>query len=204
MQLFHFSPLLHLPVILREGITRGEVPIDPDMPHNQLPIAANLTTNGNPNDQIWTGGGPLNSLMVRFTVEVPELDLTSFREVKEQYHVRSKWLKMIAPYEHRRHWYFAFNGIRPDQIEKVELFDEGSYRQLSQLEVLELVSQIEQETSEKLEISTISGGKNAGKRGVRLRDHASDSWLIDGVKFRAARFMGTPEYPWKQQKFEVN
>jgi len=199
MQLYHFTNLLSLPAILREGITTGEVPISPNLAYSQRPSAANLTTNGDPAAQdVWTGG-PTNKIAIRLTVELPVEELTSFREVKEKYRIRSSWLKLIAPYEHRRHWYFAMNGVRPEQIEKVELLDNGQYRQLSPVEVQKLVAWIEAEVAEKLEFSSITSGPVAGARAFRLKGLFTDSWLMDGPAFRAEEFGTAPAYPWQQQ-----
>jgi len=46
MKLFHFTSLFWLPRIMREGITLGEIPIDPAVPYEKTPKAANLTTDG--------------------------------------------------------------------------------------------------------------------------------------------------------------
>lgn len=197
MQLHHFTNLLSLPAILREGITMGEVPISPDLPYNRRPNAANLTTNGDPTAQdVWTGG-LTNKIAVRLTVELPVEELTSFREVKEKYRIRSSWLKLIAPYEHRRHWYFAMNGVRPEQIEKVELLDNGLYRQWPPVEVQGLVACIETEIAEKLEISFVKNGLAAGARAFHLKPGVIDSWLFDGLEVRAKQFGTLPAYPWR-------
>ncbi len=197
MQLFHFTNLLSLPAILREGITKGEVPISPNLAYNRRPSAANLTTNGSPTDQqVWIGG-PTNKVAVRPTVDVPDAELTSFRAVKDRYAIRSSWLKVIAPYEHRRHWYFAFGGVRPDQIQRIEILENGEYRQLSQAEVQELVAMIEAEIAENLEIGLADSGMEAGARGFRFKSDWSDSWLIDGPELHSSIFGSGPAYPWR-------
>ena len=202
MQLFHFTNLMRLPSILRDGINKGEIPISPTLAYNQLPNAANLTTNGNPADQIvWANSNnPTNKLAIRLTVEVPDADLTSFRAVKEKYQIRSSWLKIIAPYEHRRHWYFAMNGVKPHQIEKVEVLENGQYRQLSHAEVQDLVAMIDAEANEKLEFTVEKTGILAGASAFFLKPGVTDSWLFDGPEFRAVRFGTRPAYPWSNRE----
>ena len=56
LKLFHFTTLIDLPEILRDGITMGEVPLGP----YKCEDAANLTRNGEPQSQGWSNqGNPL-------------------------------------------------------------------------------------------------------------------------------------------------
>jgi hypothetical protein len=178
MKLYHFTSLLHLPSILREGITKGEVPLDPRTPYNKLPQAPNLTSNGNPHQQSWIGG-LTDKTKVRLTVEVPDEDLTTFRQVRDKYGIRASWLKRLDPSYDRRNWYFAFGGIQPSQIVAVEVLENRSYRQIAGDELDELVARIEQE-KEKLDIGTISHGVLAGATSIQLKSGHSSSWLLDG------------------------
>jgi len=200
VQLHHFTNLINFPAIHREGITIGEVPISPTLPYNQMPSAANLTTNGNRADQyVWARNQPTDKTALRLTVEMRSTDLTSFREIKEKYQMRSSWLKVIAPYEHRRHWFFAMNGVKPEQIVKIELSENGQYRRLTQREAQELIALIEAEAAEKLEVQLVKNGLQAGAREYRVKPGYSDTWLFDGPKFRAAHPYLEPAYPWRNK-----
>ena len=72
MRLYHFTGLLGLPGILREGIARGEVPLDVHTPYTRMQLAANLTTDGSPGGQsVWyAADGAVDKTRVRLTVEV--------------------------------------------------------------------------------------------------------------------------------------
>jgi len=48
--LYHFTNLLSLPDILKEGITRGDIPLE-KMPYKDRPQAPNLTRNPSPKAQ---------------------------------------------------------------------------------------------------------------------------------------------------------
>ena len=183
MLLFHFTSLLNLPGILQHGITRGEVPVDPYCSYDRLPQAANLTTNGSPSGQdIWNRSNTItDKTKMRLTVDVPDVELTTFRQVIEKYRMGSSWAKVIAPNEHRRYWYFAFRGVRPEQINKVEIMEDGDYRQLPHGEVKLLVTEIEAEKALKLDFPVIKSGRMRGSVSVRLRPGFDDCWLFDGI-----------------------
>ena len=81
VKLYHFTNLMNLPAILREGILRGEVPVTPDTSIAQL-NAPNLTANPNPADQRCWCRGATNKTKIRLTVEIPSDKLTSLRQVQ--------------------------------------------------------------------------------------------------------------------------
>src|SRR5437868_13828025 len=56
MLLYHYTGLLYLPDILRQGIDRGRVPVAP----TDVRQAANLTTNPNPDDSGAATPGPID------------------------------------------------------------------------------------------------------------------------------------------------
>ena len=98
MLIYHFTCLAYLPAIIRDGITRGEVPIGP-IAYADRPQAANLTTNRTREDQKLWNYSVFDKTRIRLTVEIPGSELTSFREVKEQFKIRASWLNRVAPYE---------------------------------------------------------------------------------------------------------
>lgn len=179
MRLYHFTALIHLPRILREGITRGEVPVSPNTPVTQL-CAPNLTTNPNPVDQHWCFGCPINKTKIRLTVDVADEKLTSFRQVKEKYKMKASWIKILDCSYERRHWYFAFGGVPVEQITKIEMLDNGAYRELAPEELRELVARIEEERNTKFTFVAVTSGRRAGHIAPRFKDGHHESWLCDG------------------------
>ncbi len=179
MRLYHFTALTHLPAIVREGLRIGLVPIDPTVSITEL-NAPNLTKNPNPTAQAIWCRGIVNKTKIRMTVEVPDTDLTSFRQIKDQYKMRSSWVKALDPYYERRHWYFAFGGVPVEQIKKIEIFEDGVYRELLPDELQALVARIEEEKKKKFVFTLITSGPNAGYQQFDFKNGHDDSWLLDG------------------------
>jgi hypothetical protein len=136
--------------------------------------AACLTTNGRASDQeVWlAGSGATDKTQIRLTVEVPDADLASFRQVQQQYWIDPAVLKIIAPYNHRQHWYFALGGVRPDQITQVERRQGEDYHPLAPDQLAQLVAEIEAEIAEKLEVTP-------GSMTLVLKFPFLSSWLLN-------------------------
>jgi hypothetical protein len=179
VKLYHFTNLMNLPAILREGILRGEVPVTPYTSIAQL-NAPNLTANPNPADQRCWCRGATNKTKIRLTVEIPNDKLTSFRQVQKKYRMKSGWVKALDPSYERRHWFFAFGGVPVQQITKVEILDNGAYRELAPEELCALVAGIEQEREKVFRFCRITSGLHAGHIGFQFKDGHQDSWLLDG------------------------
>ena len=96
MRLYHFTALMHLPAISREGLRIGVVPVYPPRSVAEL-NAVNLTTNSDPAAQTCWCRGIVNKTKIRMTVEVPDEKLTSFRQIIQQYKLRSSWVKGLDP-----------------------------------------------------------------------------------------------------------
>lgn len=176
VRLYHFTCLAFLPEIMRDGITQGEVPIGP-VPCADRPQAANLTTNPNPNVlQSWNVC-TFDKTRIRLTVDIPESELTSFREVKERYKIKASWLKLIAPYHVRQQWFYAFGGVRPDQITLFEKLDNGEYVVVDDLQ--SLIEEIESELERALVFSVVTSGFSKGARRWELKPDVEDTWLFD-------------------------
>jgi len=188
MQLFHFTTLLDLPAILHTGITEGEVPLGP----YKCEGAANLTRNPNPASQNWASqGNPLNKTRVRLTVDLPEESVVRFVDAMKDRGVKSSFLKQIDPAYHRRDWFFAFAGVPPEAIAKIEWLNNGEYNELAGDELKEMVAKIEKEKAEKLDvISEHSTTYNRTIKKLRLKPGVSESWLLDGDS-RAFRKQGS-------------
>lgn len=175
-RLFHFTTFLNLPDVLCNGITEGEVPTGP-VPIGERPNAANLTSNGDPLDQlVWMIRRPLK-LLVRLSVEISESELTTFDAVIDRYQISENWLNIIDPDGHREHWFFAFDGVKPEQIVQVDRLTETGYQQLFNNELSALVRDIDSEKAKKWEEYRVTEGIEAGARGYRLKPGFDESWL---------------------------
>jgi len=184
MRLYHFTCLLHLPWIMKQGITKGEVPTGP-IPYRLRPQAANLTRDPDLNHQsTWILDNHADKTKIRITVEVPDTSVTSFRDMRERYRIKSSYLKKLDPTYQRPNWFFAFGGVSPDQFLAVEIREGRTYRTLSDDELRSLVARIEEERDSKLEFLP-----DDGTLPVKLKDGFSESWLIDGalIPWMAAR-----------------
>jgi len=170
--------LAYLPEIMRDGITQGEVPIGP-IPYAGRPQAANLTTNPKRKDQqLWNdSNSTIDKTRIRLTVDIPESELTSFREVKERYKIRASWLKLVAPYHVRPQWYYAFGGVRPDQIKLVEKWDNGEYVVVCDLKGL--IEKIETELDRAVVFRVATSGIAKGAREWHLKPGVQSTWLFD-------------------------
>jgi hypothetical protein len=181
-RLFHFTPMLYLPQIMREGINKGEIPVDVTTAYKDVPHAANLTSNGDRdgNRKIWAKGVAVDKSRVRLTVEVPKEALTSFRQIKEKYTIPRRVLDRLCPYEERSKWFYVFGGVKPEQSVKVEIWDKGAYHELSRDEVKDLCNKIDEEIQRALEFKTVTTGRLAGAKAAKVKEGVEDTWLYDG------------------------
>jgi hypothetical protein len=170
--LYHFTGLISLPPVLRDGIKKGEVPVDPRKPRN----AANLTTNSDPErNKHWNAGGAIDKTKVRITVEMPVKSIISWREVREKFKVDPKWAKALDPHGEGKNWWFAFNGVSPTQFRKLEIRDEeGVYQEWSGDKLDELVSRIAAEHSRAMEAA-----ERKVVNGIPVVV-VGETWLMDG------------------------
>ena len=180
MRLYHFTALMHLPAILREGLRIGMVPINPTVSVAQI-NAPNLTTNPDPAAQsCWCGGGIVNKTKIRMTVEVPDDKLTSFRQIMQKYKMRNSWVKLLDPYYERPHWYFAFDGVPVEHITKIEILEGRAYRELPSDELQALSARIDREREDTFRVTTVKSGRQAGYERLDFKDGRHASWLLDG------------------------
>lgn len=166
--LYHFTCLLHLPGILREGITQGEVPVSPDRRLN----GPNLTTSGNPQAQRWAAGSAGDKTRVRLTVHVPEGDgrLESWQGICRRLRVERRLQRWLDPTGQAKFWFIYWGVIPTEWIKVVELRQDGDYVPCSPDELRDLVAAIEVER-EKL---VFEGNCCRPKEGH------DTCWLLDG------------------------
>lgn len=110
--------------------------------------------------------------------------MTTFKQIRQAYRLRSKWVKFLAPAGQHFDWCFALEGVAKHQIKKIEvaLDDPHQYSVISNHDLPWLVEILNAEKS-KLNLETVDG-----KRGFSLRIDAEDCFLIDGPE-RSERFL---------------
>jgi hypothetical protein len=166
--LYHFTCLLHLPRILRDGINQGQVPISPQMILN----APNLTTSGSPSAQRWAAGGCTDKTKVRLTVSIPGGDerLEPWRDVCRRFRVEKQWQRRLDPTGQGKFWHIYWGVVPPEWIEAVELRDGDAYAPCTGDELRDVLAAVEAERGKLV----IEGDM------CRLRDGCESCWLLDG------------------------
>jgi len=174
--LYHFTCLFHLPAILREGVTKGEVPAWPDPDQSKRPNAPNLTSIGSRKAQQWCGElNIFDKTKIRLQVEVTRDELATFNEMVALYDTPKWWVKALDPLNQRDHWYFAFDGISVEQIVEIAVADDNSdeYVPISDVDLDRLIGAIEDERKTLPCVET--------PQGPALEfTEPPDSWLLDG------------------------
>jgi len=167
---------------MEEGITKGEIPYDGECDYKDIPSAANLTTDGNPaNQAVWLCD-EAHKMQVRLTVEIPESELTTFKQMRERFKhvIRERLLKYMAPYEERKKWFYAFDGVRPEQIVSVEYWDyqKNGYQPVKDLP--KFLEACTKETEEFLDVFQVQSGMLNGAMGIKLKHDKwqDDSWFF--------------------------
>ena len=177
MKLYHFTPFVRLPAILKEGITKGDVPLE-DVDYQHSPNAANLTRNGSRHEQTWVGHLIVKQ-QVRLTVDVPTVELVSFKKVARKYCMSRQWVKALDPKNHRKDWFFSFDGVKPHQIKSVEILRGGNYKKIEGDDLQQFISAIDAEF-DNLIVTTIRFGPAAGANAVRVKPGRT-TWLFPAI-----------------------
>jgi hypothetical protein len=169
MRLYHFTCLLHLPPILREGITMGEVPIP--VSTDRFPSAPNLTTNPSPDAQLWMCNGKFNKLRVRLTVDVPDGDgkLQSWTDTSKQHNIPRSWSRRLDPTGQRKFWYIYWGVVPTAWITSVEVRDRLGYVPVAGDVLAGLVDRIDEESRHFIRNGDFTS----------VAEGHEDSWLLD-------------------------
>jgi len=176
--LFHFTAKMHLPNILREGISRGEVPTMPlskARKYNDVPQAVNLTRNQNAHSQNCWSVGVMDKTAIRLTIDATRLKVVTFKDVRKQYKIPHSYISQLAPAKEHFDWYFVFGIVHPSSIRVIDVKCNDHYRALDAEAVQSLIEQIEVEKRQ-FDIINIDGAN-----AFTLKEGVSDSWLIDGA-----------------------
>lgn len=133
MILYHFTSRYHLPFILDEGITRGDVPISKQLSTQ----AVNLTTDGRHSHQkynqtsyfIFMGKKhKLDKTEIRITVDIPDTEplLIHWPEFTNKLNMEQMWLNHLHRNNTGEAWYLLFKSIPPDQFKTIEININGN------------------------------------------------------------------------------
>lgn len=187
MRLYHFTAMMYLPRIIREGLTMGELPLNPAK-HGKYCTrdqAVNLTTNAKRADHIaiWANpGGMSNPMLIdktrlRIEVGLPDSEITTFRQFVEKYKPTRKELDLLVPYEHRSSHFFAFGGVRPEQFVDLCFWkhEEQEYESFAD-GIPEMLAVVEPEIERAIEFHTEPDGEVV----FRFKDGGEDTFLLDG------------------------
>ena len=184
--LFHFTAAGYLPDILKSGITRGVLHVDMTRSYSEQPQAACLTSNGHHFDQSWDKWDELcvdysrmEKTRIRLTVRVPDSSLTSFSDVQSKYRIDDQHIRLLDHLGQRHHWYYAFSGVSPDAIIKVEVLNGLMYEEVSGDELDDYLAAINEEIEATLDIEDVEDGFWRGVRLHSLKPGVTSSFLFD-------------------------
>jgi hypothetical protein len=127
MTLYHFTTLIYLESIEREGITRGEIPITPEELENGVWLSSNKSggSTGCQGGARRGGDGYIpDKTAARLTVEIPDEDelLKRWPVWAKERRVATSWYKKLdrAGNGGSLTWYVYLGKIPPEWIVKVE------------------------------------------------------------------------------------
>ena len=136
IQLFHYTSVFHAPLILEQGISRGEVPVS----HTESTTGVSLTRDGIARRQAWCrttrmicGGDvlPVDKTAVRLTVQIPDDDprLLPWKEAACRLGVTTSYYRELdaSGGGGDRDWYVYFGVIPPEWITRVETKERLGY-----------------------------------------------------------------------------
>jgi hypothetical protein len=171
LKLSHFTSLVFLPAILRDGLTKGEVPLRPGKALN----AANFTSNPNPHALHWAVLGPLDKSRVRLEVDVPDDRLEPWRAAMLRLKVNKGYMRDLDTQGQGKFWYFYWGTVLPSRILSVDVREGQDYRPRSGSDLDALIADINTEL-----LHLEFGRREDGVPLIRRKDGTRKSWLYDG------------------------
>lgn len=118
LELYHYTSREVLPLILREGIDRGDVPTTPTGGFN----APWLTGDTDWGEQNWTTNSAYNKRAVRLMVLVSSSDplLCKWSKVAKDHKIDNKFFKALNHGNNSNKWFIYQGIISPKMISKIE------------------------------------------------------------------------------------
>lgn len=139
--LFHYSGVLHLPPICRDGLSRGEIARHDGKVDG---TAVSLTTQTDPARlNCWAGPQPTKTA-VRYTCRIPDGDpkLESALETWRRVGVPAKYVRENLNPHGQAKWWFFYHGIIPPDRFTVELWGKAGYVPVSGPELGRVVAEV--------------------------------------------------------------
>ena len=172
MRLYHFTCLVHMAKILREGLTCGTLA--------GCPLTGpNFTASPDPEVQTWRHGCCLDKVKVRMTVDVPTDRLRNQLDLWKQYGVTSRGRNYLDPRGQAKRRFLYHGRVPAQNIALVEILEGGAYRTLDGEERAELCDRIDAEARRLVTF-------DAGDGTTRVLE-GQDSWLFDAPEWVRGR-----------------
>lgn len=139
MRLYHYTCLMNLPAILRDGIIYGE-----------FPLAVGVTKLGWPSftsepfclEAAWTGDGRLDKTRVRLTVDVPDQFLKCHRDLWQELKVEKWFQELMVPNGDGRNWFVSLQPVPRSVILEVAIRNWCEYVCPKREDLLDLIRDI--------------------------------------------------------------
>jgi hypothetical protein len=143
--LYHYSCLLHLPPIIRGGLSIGEI-AQPQLRHRKMANAVSLTSQTD-HDRLFFWGGSTSipfKTAVRYVCKITEGDsnLEPARNLWKRLSLPSKAIKTFDPNGQSKWWYF-YHGVIPPERFTVELWGSKGYVPLTSVQLPRIVSEMD-------------------------------------------------------------
>jgi hypothetical protein len=142
--LYHYSPLIHLPLILRDGLTTGEI-AQPTLLDRKVATAVSLTSQTD-HERLFFWGGTTSlafKTAVRFVCDIPDGDskLEPARSVWKRLNVPPKAVKLLDSTGQSK-WWFFYHGVIPPERFTVEFWGSKGYVPMTSEQLSPIVAEV--------------------------------------------------------------
>lgn len=142
--LYHYSCLLHLPPILREGLTIGEI-AQPELRHRKMANAVSLTSQTDHERLFFWGGSRSKAFKtaVRYVCDIPDGDskLEPARNTWKRLNVSPKVVKLLDSIGQSK-WWFFYHGVIPPERFTVEFWGSKGYVPMTSDQLAPIVAEV--------------------------------------------------------------
>jgi hypothetical protein len=137
MKLFHFTALYHLPPIARDGLSKGEIPVN----EGKNAHGPNFTTNPKGSVQgHWATGAISDKTKIRIAVDIAESDPKLIHWKTKGWKGSRSHLRLLDSFGQGKFWYVYVDGVVPPPFLEIAIRETADvYRPLEGRELLELV-----------------------------------------------------------------
>ncbi|HEX3314066.1 MAG TPA: hypothetical protein VHR72_04195 [Gemmataceae bacterium] len=175
---YHYSPLFHLPPIVREGLSIGEIAL-PNLQDRKTAVSLTSQTD---HDRLYFWGSSVSvpfKTAVRYVCHLDASDnkVESARSVWKRLDVSSRILKKLDPNGQSKWWYF-YHGVIPPERFAVELWGRHGYVPTTRDQLARIAAEVDN-LRNKFEL--IVPPKEPWALDVRLKDESDKSplWVLN-------------------------